>query len=72
VIEPEPTPRRRFAAVKAACKYGGFGVTKCYELIKEGRIRAYKFGGRTLIDLDSIDELHATLPPLRPRYRKGT
>ena len=62
--ESDPTPRRRMASMKTACKYGGFAKTKCYELIHEGRIRAYKLGSKTLIDLASIDELHASLPQL--------
>ena len=33
---------------------------------KEG-IRAYKMGGKTLIDLDSIDEYHASLPRVESR-----
>lgn len=71
---PVHTPRRRLSEVKDACKYGVFGVTKCYELIREGRIRAYKFDHKTLIDLDSIDELHAAMPPIRPplRWTRGS
>ena len=64
MIDSQPTPARRLASVKVGCQYGGFGRTKCYELIKDGRIKAYKFDTRTLLDLNSIDELHRTLPPL--------
>jgi excisionase family DNA binding protein len=44
-----------------------FGKTKAYELIAQERIRAYKMGGKTLIDLDSIDEYHASLPRVESR-----
>jgi len=57
---------RRLAPVKAACVYGNFSHTKCYGLINSGRIKAYKFDARTLIDLDSIDAMYATLPGLVP------
>lgn len=35
---------------------------KAYELIALERIRAYKMEGKTMIDLDSLDEDHASLP----------
>jgi excisionase family DNA binding protein len=65
VIETNPIPRRRLTSVKSACIYGCFARTKCYRLISAGHIRAYKFGSRTLIDLNSIDELHEALPLIR-------
>lgn len=55
---------RRLVSVKEACRYGRFGVTKCYDLINEGRIKAYKFDTRTLIDLNSVDAMLAALPAL--------
>src|ERR1700746_3869862 len=51
--------QRRLVEFKYGCRYGKFGKTKAYELIAQERIRAYKMGGKTLIDLDSIDEYHA-------------
>ena len=59
--------RRRLAEFKYGCRYGKFGKTKAYELIARERIRAYKMGGKTLIDLDSIDEYHASLPRVESR-----
>lgn len=59
--------QRRLAAFKDGCRYGKFGKTKAYELIAQERIRAYKMGGKTLIDLDSIDEYHASLPRVESR-----
>ena len=53
---------RRLVEFKDGCRYGKFGKTKAYELIAEERIRAYKMGGKTMIDLDSVDEYHASLP----------
>ncbi|MBS0530889.1 MAG: hypothetical protein JSS22_16075 [Proteobacteria bacterium] len=37
------------------------------KLIAHERIRAYKMGGKTLIDLDSIDEYHDSLPRVESR-----
>jgi len=61
-VETDPIPRRRLAPVRVACKYGCISRSKAYNLINRGKIRAYKLDFRTLIDLDSIDELYATLP----------
>jgi excisionase family DNA binding protein len=47
---------------RTVCRYGKFGRTKAYELIAHERIRAYKMGGKTMIDLDSVDEYHTSLP----------
>ena len=58
---------RRLVELKDGCRYGKFGKTKAYELIAQERIRAYKMGGKTLIDLDSIDEYHASLPRVESR-----
>ena len=58
---------RRLVEFKEGCRYGKFGKTKAYELIAQERIRAYKMGGKTLIDLDSIDEYHAVLPRVESR-----
>ena len=41
--------------------------TKAYALIAQERIRAYKMGGKTMIDLDSVDEYHASLPRIESR-----
>jgi len=54
--------QRRLVEFKDGCRYGKFGRTKAYELIAQQRIRAYKMGGKTMIDLDSVDEFHASLP----------
>jgi excisionase family DNA binding protein len=54
--------RRRLVEFKDGCRYGKFGRTKAYELIAHERIRAYKMGGKTMIDLDSVDEYHTSLP----------
>jgi excisionase family DNA binding protein len=59
---------RRWVSVKEACRYGGFGLTKFYELLNEGRIKAYKFGTRTRVDLDTIDALLASLPEIKPKH----
>ena len=62
MADNDDNKRRRLVEFKDGCRYGKFGKTKAYELIAHERIRAYKMGGKTLIDLDSIDEYHASLP----------
>jgi excisionase family DNA binding protein len=59
--------RRRLVEFKDGCRYGKFGKTKAYELIAQQRIRAHKMGGKTMIDLDSVDEYHASLPRVESR-----
>jgi len=48
-----------------------FGRTKAYELIAHDRIRAYKMGGKTMIDLDSVDEYHASAAKGRNESKLG-
>ncbi|WP_440641456.1 hypothetical protein ACSHT2_10230 [Bradyrhizobium sp. PUT101] len=37
-----------------------------YQLIKKGKIIAYKMEGQTIVDSDSIDAYHMTLPRIEP------
>jgi excisionase family DNA binding protein len=46
---PHQTRPRRYVRVKEACEYGGFGKSKAYKMIDEGKIDAYKDGVVTLI-----------------------
>jgi hypothetical protein len=50
----------------------GRGVGAIYGLIGDGKIRAVKSNGRTLIFVDSLREYAEGLDPakVRPRYRK--
>ena len=59
-------PPRRLATVREACAYGRFSHTKCYDYINKGKIVAFKRESRTLIDLDSIDAMHAALVQIEP------
>jgi excisionase family DNA binding protein len=54
--------QRRLAEFKEALAYGKFKKTKAYELIAEKKIKAYKMGHKTMIDLNTVDEYHASLP----------
>ncbi|MCP3440656.1 hypothetical protein [Bradyrhizobium sp. CCGUVB14] len=67
MVENEKNNRRRLVEFKDGCRYGKFGRTKAYELIGDARIRAYKMGGKTMIDLDSVDKYHASLPRVETR-----
>ncbi|MET4175336.1 MULTISPECIES: hypothetical protein [unclassified Bradyrhizobium] len=68
VVDNHDNKRRRLVEFKDGCRYGKFGKAKAYELlIAHERIRAYKMGGKTMIDLDSVDEYHASLPRVEAR-----
>jgi excisionase family DNA binding protein len=62
MVDNDSHKRRRLVEFKDGCRYGKFGRTKAYELIARETIRAYKMGGKTMIDLDSVDEYHTSLP----------
>jgi excisionase family DNA binding protein len=67
MVDIDNNRQRRLVEFKDGCRYGKFGKTKAYELIAQERIRAYKMGGKTMIDLDSVDEYHASLPRVESR-----
>ena len=67
MVDNDTNRQCRLVEFKDGCRYGKFGKTKAYELIARERIKAYKMGGKTLIDLDSVDEYHASLPRVEPR-----
>jgi excisionase family DNA binding protein len=67
MVDNDNNKQRRLVEFKDGCRYGKFGKTKAYELIAQERIRAYKMGGKTMIDLDSVDEYHASLPRIESR-----
>jgi hypothetical protein len=54
--------RRRLAPFSEAMKYIGVGRTRCHQLINSGQVTAVKLGAKTLVDLDSVDRFHSTLP----------
>jgi excisionase family DNA binding protein len=66
-IDNDNSRSRRLVEFKDGCRYGKFGKTKAYELIAQQRIRAYKMGGKTMIDLDSVDDYHSSLPRVESR-----
>lgn len=62
------TMSKRLATVKEACSYAKLGQTKLYEKIHAGVVKAYKHDRKTLIDLDSIDEMRLReLVPWKPQ-----
>ncbi len=52
----------RWATRKEAMAYGRIGSTKLNDLMRAGQLRAKKLGVKVLIDLNSVDELYASLP----------
>ncbi len=67
MVNNDNSQQRRLVEFKDGCRYGKFGKTKAYELIAQQRIRAYKMGGKTMIDLESVDQYHASLPRVESR-----
>jgi excisionase family DNA binding protein len=59
--------RRRLVEFKGGCKHGRFGRTLAYRLIADGKIKAYKMGHKTMIDLNTVDAYHASLPTAEVR-----
>lgn len=62
-------PKFRFGTPREACVYGRFSHTKLYDYINEGKVDAYKRDKSTLIDLDSIDRMHAAMPKIQPKNK---
>lgn len=61
------TTARRLASPKEACAYAKICRTKLYQLVGDGRIRAFKLDRKTMVDLNSVDELLSTLPRVEPK-----
>ena len=55
-------PSKLFYTTAEARAALGIGLTRLYELIGSGRLRARKLGRTTLIEADSIRALAAALP----------
>ena len=62
--------KRNLIPLKVALRKGGFGRTKFYELVAAGKIIAYRQGHQTMVDADSLDAYHASLPRLVPGARR--
>jgi hypothetical protein len=54
-ISPEPI----WVRPKKAAQIGGFGLTRCYELINDGTLKTTKVGGMRLVSIESIKTLGA-------------
>ena len=67
VTDQYPPGARRLVTFKRALRYGHWSKSRAYELIAQGKIKAYKDGRMTLVDLDSVDAYRATLPALRAK-----
>jgi excisionase family DNA binding protein len=53
--------------LKAAMERLGFKKTKAMELVAAGKLRAFRSGNRVMIDADSIDAYHLSLPEIKPQ-----
>jgi excisionase family DNA binding protein len=48
--------------IREFCRWSGIGATKTFSEIREGRLRAVKFGKRTLVRLDDARRWLDALP----------
>jgi excisionase family DNA binding protein len=53
--------------VEGACRALGIGKTKLYQEIGSGRLRAVKFGKKTLIPTDQLAAWLASLEPIEAK-----
>jgi hypothetical protein len=60
-----PAARKRYVSRKQGFKELNVGNTKGHDLINRGLIKAVKLDGKTLIDMDSVHALLASLPDAR-------
>jgi hypothetical protein len=56
----------RWGSRKEAMARARISATKLHELINQNRIRARKLDGKTLIDLNSLDDLIENSPAVGP------
>lgn len=61
------TERLNLITFKEALERLRCKTTKVYKLINAGKIIAYRDGGRTLIDADSVDAYQGSLERIGPR-----
>lgn len=54
-------------SIPDTCRALGIGRTFTYRLIAEGKLTACKIGGRTVIEVESIRQLVATLPRIEDK-----
>lgn len=55
---------KRWATRKEACTYLNIGITTLHSLINRGAIEARKLGGKTLVDMRTVDRFCDGLPRL--------
>jgi hypothetical protein len=51
--------------------YARVGATKMHHLMQAGRVLAKKLDGKVVVDLNSIDDLYATLPSVGASAHRG-
>jgi len=67
-VDDNASPKKRnLISMKSALERLGCRRTKAYELINHGIIKAFKMGHQTMVDRDSIDAYHSSLPSFEPR-----
>ncbi|KPF76994.1 hypothetical protein IP68_03895 [Blastomonas sp. AAP25] len=61
-MDTSEAKNRRWGSLDQLRQQYPLGRTRAYELLKIGKLRAKRLGGRTIWDFDSVDALFASLP----------
>jgi excisionase family DNA binding protein len=62
MTDPSTAELPRVLTVEAFCRVCGIGRTSFYEAVKRKQIRIRKFGTRTLVTADQVDQFLNGLP----------
>lgn len=63
--QPAEKPNKIAVSIDEACELTSSGRTRLYEEINKGRLRAKKFGRRTLVLVSDLEKFLAGLPAAR-------
>jgi hypothetical protein len=64
--KPEP----KWVSPEDACAIGGFGMTRCYEMMNDGTLISKKLGTRRLIYVDSINTAGEFIRPSEAQHSR--
>jgi len=67
--QPDTNPKPRAMRLALAAKYSGLSRASLYRRWQAGEVEFIKAGSATLVDVESLDRLLASLPRLEPRAR---
>jgi hypothetical protein len=62
-VAEKTKPEPQWVSPEHACALGGFGMTRCYELMNDGTLVSKRLGARRLIYVPSIHNAGDFAPP---------